>query len=121
MLRRLSVCCLCLSLRKGYAHLSRSLERRFPGGNTFVGVCAAKFSCWDTAWWEEGRHEHEPYIFGLFDRGTLTRPSHDRHKDWLERSRYRNGPVLVCARAEKASSKPSNAMVALDTCIRPVP
>ena len=80
-------------------------SRSPSGGNTFVGVCAAKFSCWDTAWWDD-RQEHEPYIFGLFDRGTLTRPSHDRQKDWLERSRYRNGVLSVFLRATDCVAAP---------------
>ena len=65
-----------------------------PGGNTFIGICGAPFGCWDSAWWEENRAENESYVWGLWDRGTLTRPSHDRQRDWLENSRFRSGDTI---------------------------
>jgi hypothetical protein len=70
-------------------------ERSPLGGNTFVGICASKFQFWDGAWWEgDNRQENEPYVFGLWDRGTLTKPSHDRQRDWLENSRFRSGDTI---------------------------
>jgi hypothetical protein len=30
----------------------------------------------------------------VFDRGTLTKPSQDRQRDWLENSRFRSGDII---------------------------
>jgi len=65
------------------------------GGNTFLGICSAKFSCWDSAWWEgDQRQENESHVFGMWDRGKLTKPSHDRQTEWLENSRFRSGDTI---------------------------
>lgn len=40
------------------------------GGDTFIGLCASKFSCWDAAWWEPANFdENESLVFGLWDKG----------------------------------------------------
>ena len=43
---------------------------------------------------QQNRHEIENYVFGLWDKGTLSKPSHDRQRDWLDNSRFRSGDII---------------------------